>query len=175
MIVKEDPELATKLLQEMHDRQRAAHVSVGNSVASIKQLTQCLRAAWGEKWLGWERPDIRDDEIGLIRVLSGTWFGDLANPDPEERIEIETKYGIISGRIDIQQKIGEEIDFGDGNIFCWGENFIIPGEIKLTWSSPRKVFTDFVQYTNQILGYMVAKNILRRQTICSSCYELRKE
>lgn len=165
MIIEDRPDLATKLLKDTNDRLRKQHVSGGNAITSVKKLTECIRAAWGEKHLGWVKPPIEDDEVALIRILLGVAMGDLFSPEVEERIEIKTKYGIVSGRIDIQQKDSGTIDLGNGDFITWENGETIPGEIKITWKSQRKGIADFVQYVNQILGYMCAKNSTKGRLI----------
>lgn len=159
MRVEERDDIAQQLLVETNHRLRKEHVSVGNAAASVKELTLCLTALWLKKHKQFPEKDWDSDSVGLVKVLLGTAFGDLLNPHTEERIEIETAAGILSGRIDLPDRTGQTIDLGNGTVFDFGEP--IPSEVKLTWKSPRKTIEELGQYTEQLAAYVLAKGVRR--------------
>lgn len=136
----------------MDNRLRSQHHSVGNAVASIKELTLCLRAAWYKRRdqehaaqiLGIEPADFERefDVNALTRMHIGTAWGDLLNPETERRIEIETPHGIISGRVDLDLKEDEYKT--------------IPVELKATYYSQKKPLYEMGQYVEQLAGYALA-------------------
>lgn len=74
-------------------------------------------------------------------MLLGTAWGNLLNPEPERRIEIETEAGPVSGRVDLDLMI-------DGRP--------VPMELKLTNYSQKKPLSDMGQYVEQLAGYVIA-------------------
>lgn len=136
----------------MDNRLRSQHHSVGNAVASIKELTLCLRAAWYKRRdkeaaaqaLGIEPVEFESEfpVSALTRMHIGTAWGDLLNPEAERRIEIDTIHGIISGRVDLDLKEDE-----------WKT---IPVELKATYYSPKKTLAEMGQYVEQLAGYALA-------------------
>ena len=134
-------ELADDLLAQTWARDAAAHVSAGTAVASIKELTLCLRKSWRQR----ERsPSGREPLSGLssqttLKILMGTAFGKEINPD-EERCVIPLGWGEISGRADVVV---------DDN------GVLVPCELKVTWSYLDKVGIS-PQYFEQLAGYCLS-------------------
>jgi PD-(D/E)XK nuclease superfamily len=138
--VRHATELAADLVTRTWDRNQAAYVSAGTAVASVKELTLCLRRAWRLRQQPNPTPFGEDLEVRTrLKILLGVALGHELNP-MEQRLTIDTPVGEISGRADL-------LEDADG--------VIVPGEIKLTWASLDRMGIS-PQYLEQLASYVLA-------------------
>ena len=146
MRIVERPDVASELLSDWEVRDRAAYQSGGNAVASIKELTLCLRAAWFKRKAGEYGIDLtvldKRDDTSKLKIMTGVAVEAQLFPDPDQRVEWNTPLGIVSGRMDATTPINSE---GQG-----GE----PVENKVTWSKEGGEVSP--QYCEQAAGYCLA-------------------
>src|SRR3990167_4441299 len=141
VLVTERPDKARQLILDANERDRAGYASVGNAVASAKELTLCLIAGWLRRQARKEglvtAPQERDD-TGYLQPLIGTAVERILFENPGQRVELSTPLGIVSCRIDSDGPDGEPI------------------ECKVTWASSNKDLLDNGQYIEQIASCALA-------------------
>src|SRR3990167_1391935 len=120
VLVTERPDKARQLILDANERDRAGYASVGNAVASAKELTLCLIAGWLRRQARKEglvtAPQERDD-TGYLQPLIGTAVERILFENPGQRVITHVMGD--RGRNSRPKVIVRDLEFSVGELREW--------------------------------------------------------